>query len=194
MRELRQGRGGAESALLDLAVSAERRGDLQAAEDLYRQALQRNPRSWRSARLLGEFYRHRRQNLSSALHMYEQAAANAPRAGADRALIYREWGMLLREAGTPDATDQAINKFEVALEESPNDVVAIHALAHMRSRKGQHYLVIDLLEPLMARGNEATRKKTAPILLKSYESLGEVVKGAELRSRIAREGLAQDLG
>jgi tetratricopeptide (TPR) repeat protein len=182
IREIRQGRERPESALVDLAQAAERRDDLDGAQDLYEQALRRNPRSWKGARLFAEFCRHKLNNLTEALRLYEQAAANAPRRGSDRALIFREWGMLLRDSGDPQATDLAIEKFETALAETPNDVLAVDALARMLDRKGAYRRVIDLLEPLLQHPNYKTRKMSAPLLLKAYERTGEMVKAARVRS------------
>lgn len=105
VRAIRQGKTEPEASLLDLAMAADRRGDLYGAEDLYKQALARNPRSWRAARLAAEFYRHNLVDVREALRLYEQAAANAPGRGSDRALIFREWGILLRDSGQPFATD-----------------------------------------------------------------------------------------
>jgi tetratricopeptide (TPR) repeat protein len=99
IREVRQGTVESESSLLDLGRAAERTGDLHSAQDFYEQALQRNPRSWKATRLLAEFCRHKLRNQAEALRLYEQAAANAPRRGPERALIFREWGMLLRDSG-----------------------------------------------------------------------------------------------
>lgn len=182
IRELRQGRAGAEEAVLNLAIAAERRGDLRNAEDLYRQALERSPTSWRAARLFAEFLRHKRRQIGDAIRMYERAAANAPRRGQDRAMIYREWGMLLRNSGESDAAEKAIEKFEIALAETPNDAIAIHALAHMRARRGEYAVVAELLEPLRKHPNPATREKTIPLLCQAYEELGEIVKASELRA------------
>jgi len=184
IREIRQGRGGSDSALVDLAIGAERRGDMYGAEELYQQALKRNPKSWKAARLYGELLRHSLNNTTQALTMYERAAANAPMRGPDRALIFREWGMLLRDSGDPDATELAIEKFEVALAETPNDPVTIHALAHMLSRKGAYRRVIGLLEPLARHSSQTTRKKTFPLLLEAYEAAGELLKAAELRRKM----------
>jgi lipopolysaccharide biosynthesis regulator YciM len=116
--------------------------------------------------------------------MYERAAANSPLRGPERARIYREWGMLLKNSGDPEATDLAIQKFEVALLENRHDVVAAHALATMLARKGVHRRVIELLEPLLNHHSQSTRQKTIPILLKAYESVGEILKAAELRSQL----------
>lgn len=183
VREIRQGKGATETALLDLARGAERRGDVSTAEELYKQALERNPKSWRAARLAGEFYRHLVGNQATALQLYEKAAALAPSRGHDRFLIFREWGMLLRNSGAPDATDQAIERFEEALKESPNDPLTIDALCRMYERRGGYRKVINLLEPLQAHPDAKTREMTIPLLARAYERLNEIVKLAELRSR-----------
>jgi tetratricopeptide (TPR) repeat protein len=90
MREVRQGRGSTEHGLVDLAYSAEKRGDFRSAQEMYEQALARNPNSWLAARRYAEFERHVNQNRTAALDLYERAAANAPTRGSDRALIFRE--------------------------------------------------------------------------------------------------------
>lgn len=183
IRGIRQGKEGSETALLDLAQAAERRGDNESAQALYQQALQRNAGSWKAARAAAEFYRHKRNDLTQALVLYEQAAGNAPRRGPDRALIYREWGMILRDSGDPEATDKAVANFQYALVETPNDVIAIHALAHMLSRKGQYQKVIELLEPLADHSSRMTREKTFSLLLVAYQQTGEMMKAASLKAR-----------
>jgi tetratricopeptide (TPR) repeat protein len=184
VRELRQGKAGSEFALIDLAQAAERRGDTNSAEAMYQQALQRNPGSWKAARAAAEFYRHKMQNSTEALRLYEKAASNSPRRGPDRALIFREWGMLLKDSGDPDATDIAIKNFETCLIETPNDVLAKHALAHMFSRKGAHQRVIELLEPLATHTSRTTRQKTAPLLLDAYVATGEMLRAAKLKAAV----------
>ncbi|MGH2594424.1 MAG: RNA-binding domain-containing protein [Actinomycetota bacterium] len=182
IRELRQGKGGSESGLVDLARAAERRGDIHSAEDLYEQALRRNPNSWQAARWFGEFARHVLGNRAQALQLYEQAAASAPARGPDRARIFREWGMLLRDSGIPEATDQAIEKFEIALTEMPNDAVAIHALAVMLERKGAHRRVIDLLEPLRSSSMTVkTRRAALQTLTQAYQGVNDTLKAAEAK-------------
>lgn len=184
VREIRQGKEASESALVDLAIAAERRRDFDTASHLYEQALRRNPTSWKAARLFAEFQRHQLGNQAAALRLYEQAAANSPRRGPDRALIFREWGMLLKDSGQSEATDLAIEKFEVALLETPNDVVTIHALAHMLDRKGSYTRVIKLLEPLRDHTNSKTRRLTMPLLLNAYERAGDIVNASIIRARI----------
>ncbi len=194
VREVRQGKGGSETALIDLAQAAERRGEIGSAETMYQQALHRNPSSWRAARASAEFYRHKMQNTTEALRLYEKAAGNAPRRGPDRALIFREWGMLLRDSGDPEATDLAIRNFETALSETPNDVLAKHALAHMFSRKGAHQRVIELLEPLATHTSRTTRQKAAPLLLDAYRATGEMLKAAKLKAQVELDATATPSG
>jgi tetratricopeptide (TPR) repeat protein len=187
VREIRQGKGGAESALLDLAAAAEKKSDTDAAQNLYEKALQRNQSSWKAARSFAEFYRHKKQDISQALRYYEQAAANAPNSGHDRALIFREWGMLLRDSGDPLGTDKAIDNFEIALKETPNDVICKHALAHMLKRKGAFNQVIEQLAPLAYHVSPATRHKTYPLLLEAYEQTGEQLKAAQIKAKMNEE-------
>ncbi|HQP88898.1 MAG TPA: NB-ARC domain-containing protein [Thermoanaerobaculia bacterium] len=181
VREIRQGRGSGEEALLDLAVAAERRGDLDSAEHLLRQATTKSPKSWKAARRLAEFVRHKLGNKAESLQLYEVAARFAPRSGPERALIFREYGMLLRDSGRPEATDQAIECFEEGLRQTPNDRVAAHALAHMLSRKGQWHRVIEILEPFRSHADAETRAKVAALLLDAYRAVGDIVKVAELK-------------
>jgi tetratricopeptide (TPR) repeat protein len=189
VREVRQGKEQSEVALIDLAQGAERRGDLASAESLYEQALARNPRSWKAARLFGEFHRHKRNNIGKALQLYDQAAGNAPSRGSDRALIYRERGMLLRGSGLPDATRRALENFEIALEEAPNDALARHALGHMLCREGHHRRAIEVLEPLLRKSNAKTLKATIPLLHECYTRLGEFVRAAEIKARAEDSGI-----
>lgn len=190
IRESRQGRGDTETNLLDLAISAKTRGDSATARQLFSQALQRNPRSWKVARAFAEFHRHDRGDKSEALRLYEQAAANAPRRGADRALIFREWGMLLRDSGRPDATEQAVAAFEQALAETPNDPLTAHALAMMLFRQGKYRPAVSLLEPLIASRTDKTVRAAAPILYTAYSRLGERIKAIELSDRMQKRGIS----
>jgi tetratricopeptide (TPR) repeat protein len=183
IRALRQGKSGSENALVDLGNAALKRGDNTTAKQLFEQALQRNPTSWRAAKSLAEHFRHTENNRTEALRLYELAAGNAPRRGEEKALIFREWGMLLRDSGDFDATDSAIEKFEVALFETPNDVVAIHALAVMLLRKGSYKRILELLEPLIHHPNSRTRELVLPVLLSVYTATHEMLKAAELKSQ-----------
>jgi tetratricopeptide (TPR) repeat protein len=186
VRELRQGRITPELGLLDLAKAAERNQEFDNAAKLYEQALSRVPTSWRAAQEFAEFKRHKTRDRTGALHLYERAAANAPRRGPDRALIFREYGFLLRESGEANATDLAIEKFDVALQETPNDPITIYGLASMLDRKGYSDRIIELIEPLRAHSNPKTRERCLPLLLKAYERKSELLKAAELRDLLER--------
>jgi tetratricopeptide (TPR) repeat protein len=175
-----------ELGLLDLAKAAERNNETENASKLFEQALSRVPTSWRAAHAYAEFKRHKLHDRTGALEMYERAAANAPRRGSDRAIIFREYGFLLRESGEPNATDLAIEKFEIARQEAPNDPVTIYGLATMLDRKGFHDRVIELLEPIKSHSNPKTRERCLPLLLKAYERKGEQLKAAEVRDLIDR--------
>jgi tetratricopeptide (TPR) repeat protein len=122
----------------------------------------------------------------NALKFYERAAANAPSRGSERAWIFREYGMLLRKSGDPNATDLAIEKFETAIRETPNDQFAIHALATMFERKGHYSRVIELLEPLLKHPSRKTRELSCPSLVRAYERTGQKVKAATIRDMLER--------
>ena len=184
IRNIRRGNEASDQPLIDLAQSADRRGDLKEAEELYRQALQRNPRSWKAARQFAEFCRHKLQRTRDALTYYEQAAANAPRDGFERALIFREWGILLRQSGSPEAADLAAEKLEIAVAARPNDHIAITALAQVLERKGQYRRVIELLSDLSMTATGKTRDLVLPMLLNAYEQVGDMVNAAITRAKI----------
>lgn len=184
VRELRQGTKNVGSSLVDLAKSAEKRNDIEGAEELYEQAISRDPNNWNALREFAEFQRHKKGNTTMAIQLYDQAAANSPASGPDRALIFRERGMLYRDSGLPDATDIAIESFKIAHEISPNDPLTVHALAHMYDRKGQSKNVIDLLEPLRKHHSKLTRKKSLPLLLNAYQKRNEIIKIAEIKEEI----------
>ena len=184
VRELRQGTKNVGSSLVDLAKSAEKRGDIKGAEELYNQAITRAPNNWNALREFAEFQRHKKLNTTMAIQLYDQAAANSPSSGPDRALIYRERGMLYRDSGLPDATDIAIESFKIAHEISPNDPLTVHGLAHMYDRKGQSQNVIDLLEPFRKHHSKVTRKKSLPLLLKAYQKINDIIKISEIKEEI----------
>ncbi len=184
LRNLRQGTGSPEESLLALAHAAERDGDLDNAEALFEQAISRSPKSWRAARELAEFYRHRRRDITRALAMYERAAANAPRQGSERALIFREYGFLLRDSGEANSTDKALDCFETAYSESPNDPLVIYGMAQVLERKGNFERVISLLESLIGHPNPTTRKKCLPLLGKAYKRTGQILKATEVQRMI----------
>lgn len=185
VREIRAGKNSDDTAIVNLAVAAEKRGDLENAERLYRQALARNPRSWRAARTAAEFYRHKRNNHLEAVALYAIAGSNAPRRGRDRGLIFREWGILLRESGKPDAYAQAEEKLVIAVAEMPDDPISRHALATCYDRRGASRLVIELLEPARETASPETRARSFPMLLKAYERTSEILKASELRREMA---------
>jgi tetratricopeptide (TPR) repeat protein len=185
VRELRQGRGADDTALIDLATAAERRGDLDTAERLYRQALSRNPRSWKAARAAAEFYRHKRNNNLEALTLYRVAGAHAPVRGRERTRIFREWGLLLRDSGEPGAAKEAEEKLLAAHESDPADPIARYALAGLYDRRGAYRKVIELLEPIRTTQNPKTRQMSLPLLLKAYDKSRDIVKAAELRRELS---------
>jgi len=177
VRELRQGKSvSPEQNLVDLAISARSRGDFEAADKLFNNAVKRNPRSWKAAKEYAEFNRHQLENITKALSLYEQAAMNAPSKGHDRSMIFREWGILLKESGRPDGTDRAIEKLEIAFSENPDDAVATHVLATLLNRKGKLQRARELLEPLRDHYTPKTRECALTQLIGIYRKLGDRVE------------------
>jgi tetratricopeptide (TPR) repeat protein len=187
VREIRQGGNSQEAGLVELAIAAERRRDFNTAERLYEQALSRNPRNWEAASRFARFQRQKRGNSSAALRLYEQAAANAPSRGSERALIFREWGILLKDSGLSDATNLAIEKFNEVLKEAPNDSLAKYELARMYERKGIYLEVIRLMEPLVNNEDKTARGYAYPLLQNAYEKTRDMIKLIELREKMESE-------
>lgn len=185
MRQLRQSRDSTDSNLLSLAASAERRGESDAAEKLYERAVSRNPRSWRAAKAFAEFQRHVRENTGRCLQLYELAAANAPSKGRDRALIFRERGMVLRNAGHATATDEALASFLTALEANPDDNLAAHGAATMFERKGMDLKAIELMEPLADHPYPETRRRALDLLIRTHTRRHDTLAAAAFRDALA---------
>jgi tetratricopeptide (TPR) repeat protein len=173
--EIRQGKLGAEDSLLDLAAGAMRRQDDEQAQALLDQATRRNPTSWKAWKLLAEFYRHRKSELGRALESYDKAARFAPRDGKERALIFRELGILLRDSGEADAADKAIECLEEARKYKSDDVSAT-ALASIYLRKGKLAKVVELLEPLKESQNDKTALMANQMLAQAYRQLKDVIR------------------
>ena len=71
VRELRQGTNNVGSSLMDLAKSAEKRNDIEGARDLYEQAITRDPTNWKALRAFAEFFRHKLENPTMAIQLYD---------------------------------------------------------------------------------------------------------------------------
>lgn len=184
---VRQGKRDTDTLLVDAAKEMRAEGKLNQAEDTLLQAVQRNPQSWRALRELGDFYKHEKR-IGQALQFYAKAAKLAPKKGKDRALIFREYGILLRDAATPDALQQSTDALETALKETPNDPVCIFVLAQGLCRRNMYLKALPLLEKLLQSGDRAQRLKTYPLLFKCYESQQDTLKLAHLRDIATHDG------
>src|ERR1039458_758257 len=147
MVPIRQGKRDVDTLLVDAAKELRSEGKLNEAEDLLVQAVQRNPSSWRAVRELGDFYKHDKKT-ALALEYYAKATQIAPKRGKDRALIFREYGILLRDAATPDALQKACDALDVALQETPNDPVCLFVLGQVLCRRQMFVKAMPLLEKL----------------------------------------------
>ena len=183
--EIRKGVREPELMLVEYADSMRIAGNLADAEKFYTQALQRNPQSWQAYRGLGEVHR-LESRIGQALACYEQAAVYSPKRGADRALIFREWGMLLRTEGGPDSLRSAIDKLEISLRESPNDPLTRHALGHTLNKLHKYEPALNILTPLLKSKDLRTLEMTIPIVMACLGQLGRTLEAAELRGRFPR--------
>lgn len=184
---IRQGRSEIDTLLVDAAKQLRQSGKMSQAEDFFVQATQRNPRSWRAFRELGDFYKQERKT-TLALDCYRKATSLAPKSGKDRALIFREYGILLRDGVESDSLEKASGALETALKETPNDPVCIFVLGQVYCRREMHRRAEPLLERIVAEQDVQGRLKAYPLLKRCYDSSGEIVKLAELRAKAARDG------
>jgi len=183
--DIRKGTREPETVLVEYAESMLATGHFGDAEKFFTQALQRNPKSWRA--LYGLAGLHRRESrVGQALRYYEYAATYVPKKGADRAKVFREWGMTLRDSGNPDAARDAAAKFEIALKVSPNDYMARHALGNMYVKIYAYDKAIDVFQPLLKAGVPKTLAMTVPLLQKCYERTNRTLELAELKSQYSQ--------
>ena len=93
----------------------------------------------------------------------------------------REYGLLIRDSGEPDASRRAEDALGAALAETPNDQIALAALALLFDKRGAHGRVIDVLEGHPMHPASKFGKIAGPLLLKAYEKTTEMSKAAILR-------------
>lgn len=186
IQKVRRGEKNPELALAEVARNSVATGDLDTAEQYYKNALERNQSSWQIHREFAEFYRHIRLEIGSAIHHYKLSATHVPKHGPDRAKVYREYGMVLRDSGLPNAHRQAAEQLEVALEQIPNDVICRHALGDCYVKAGMYGKGAEVLEPLRDHQSYKTREKTYPLLLTCYIHLSESLKAAEIKLLMAK--------
>jgi tetratricopeptide (TPR) repeat protein len=185
VQKVRRGERNPELALAEVARNSAATGDLDTAEQFYKLALERNDKNWQIQREFAEFYRHKRHEIAPAIQYYRYATATAPKHGPDRAKVFREFGMVLRDSGLVNAHQLAAEQLEIALEETPNDVICRHALGDCYVKAGSYLQAVQRLEPLRNHQSQKTKEKTLPLLLECYERLNEPLKAAEIRNAIA---------
>jgi tetratricopeptide (TPR) repeat protein len=186
VQKVRRGERNPELALAEVAKNSLAAGDLDTAEQFYKLAIERNHTNWQIHRDLAEFYRHQRKETAMAIQHYRHAVDHAPKQGPDRARVFREYGMVLRDSGLPTAHRLAAEQFEVALHETPKDAICRHALGDCYVKSGNFQRAVEVLEPLLNHPTTKTREKTYPLLLECYDGLGEMLKAADMRSRVKR--------
>jgi len=185
VREIRRGGNHPELTILELAKQKRYQGDHDTAERLFKMAIERNPKSWSALREYAEFCRHDRKSIGEALNLYAQAEPFIPKRGPDRALFYREWGILTRQEGQNDSQLKAIDRLNISLLENPNDRICRFALGQTYYRANQIQDAISVLEPIKDSSDSKTRQDTKAILVDCYCRLGNILKVAELRGQDA---------
>lgn len=189
MVAVRRGQRDPEAALVEAAIEFRRQGRVTEAETFFNKAIERNPKSWRAHREYGELLRDK-TSTGAALDHYRIAAENAPAHGEHRALIFREYGMLLRQSGEPGAQARAASQFETALRETPNDPIVLHALANCYIRQSQYRRAQPILEKLIQSRSPETRARSYDLLDTCYEKTGEQVKKLQLRDKRSEDAAA----
>jgi len=185
-QKIRQGTENPESSLIDLALSAKKNGKLDEAENFFKQALKRNAKSYKAAREYAEFLRHCRHKTGDAIKYYEQAISCLPARGAENGVIFREYGILIKDSGVPDATDRAISALESALGEIPTDEISLTVVASLYMRKDQYPKALPILVSLKESRNSKTKQIALEMLLKIYEKNREYTKISETRQALGR--------
>lgn len=184
VREIRRGGVCPEMTIVELAKQKKLNGELEVAESLFKLAVERNPKSWQALREYGEFCRHERQSIGSALKLYEQAEPFVPKKGADRALFYREWAIISRQEGLDKSAANAIARFEASLKENPNDRICRFALGQTLHRAGQLKSAIAVLQPLEDHEDPKTRFDARNLLLECYNQTKDFLKEISLKRKI----------
>ena len=184
VQQVRRGERNPELALAELAKNALANGDLDTAEQFYKLAMERNHTNWQIHKDLAEFYRHKRKETAMAIQHYRYATDHAPKQGPDRSLVFREYGMVLRDSGLPNAHRLAAEQLEVALRQAPNDALCRHALGDCYVKTQNFQRAAEVLESLLDHHSGKTRQKPYPLLLECYEGTGEILKAADMRNRI----------
>lgn len=186
----RQGTKNPEYQLIEAGLMHRRKGDYDLAIKWFGKAIERNPNGWRARRELAELYRSQ-QRQGEALEQYRSLLRFAPARGPDRGLLYREFGILSKRSGRPDAYQEAQRALEEARKETPNDPVLLHSLADCHVKMERFRPAQAILELLVTSENPETRKRTYPLLEICYRRLEELVKLGKLRDQRSRDIQAQ---
>jgi len=183
---VRQGERDPDVHLVDAAIQLRREGKARRAEELFQKAIDRAPESWKARKEYAELLRDK-GDLSAALEQWEHAVRQVPRKGRDRAIVCREYANTLRKAGSRDNLSTAVDCYEAALRETPNDVLSIHGLAVAHVRLGHNMKAVPLLEELTSDRDPETRKRSYELLIECYSKLGDPIKRTETEKRQAND-------
>ncbi len=182
---MRQGGQNMGSTLVSFAEAAARKGDDANAVKFFDSALQRDPNNWKVYWRYGEYYRHVKQSKTQTISMYETALklASKEKMTLEIVIMNREFGIIYGNSGRHDAIERAIQHFEVAYHNMPNDPICAKGLASMYEKRGNTSEVVRVLEPFKSSKDQRTRQTLLPILRRAYESQPEkyMIQLAELK-------------
>ena len=181
-REVRQGHGATEHALVDLAVNARNRGVVGHRPGAVRAGAQ--PESHQLAS------RARVRGIRAARQPQPRARARALRAGGRqraregeraRAHLPRVGDASPRQR-TPQRGRRGGREVRApARQETPHDPTLLHALASLYERRGFYSKVIELLEPIKDHPSPRTRALALQSLIKAYGATSAILEAAEAK-------------
>lgn len=190
-KRMRQGQESSEEILLELAQDYQRKGAIVDAEQLYREALDRNPKSWKVHRRYAEFLRHFTNEKGKALHHYKEAAQHVPKKEDLRGLVFRELGILLKQSGNLNGLQESTEALEHSFQVNSKDPITVNVLAGNYLNLGRISEAIKILEPFRKHPNLKSREYVLNTLLQCYEHNEDTIEVAYVKREI--EDLARSL-
>ena len=172
MSAMRQGGQNMGATLVAFAESAAKKGDTSTAVKFFNSAIARDPNNWFVYWRYGEYFRHIEKSTAQSITMYESALkySKNEKITSQIATMHREFAMIYGNSGRPNANARAIEHFEIAHNNMPNDPICAKGLAIQYEKKGNTTAIVELLEPFRLSKDKKTRSLLLPILCRAYES------------------------
>lgn len=183
-KRMRQGQESSEEILLELAQDYQRKGAIVDAEQLYLEALKRNPKSWKAHRRYAEYLRHLTSEKGKALYHYKEAALYVPKREELRAIVFRELGILLKQSGNPNGFQESTEALEHSFELNPKDPITANVLAGNYLSLGRYSESIKILKGFRQYPNLTSREYILKTLLQCYEQTNDLIEAAYTRREI----------